>query len=71
MKPFHAQRLLACGAPLIAVAPSARAEGTFEIPAGAHFNRQKLDRVGDPPRDQIAQIKIPGAIALIRRQADL
>ena len=67
MRPFHGLRLVACGALLMAAAPSARAEGTFEIPAGAHFNRQKLDRVGDYLRDQIAQGKIPGAIVLIRQ----
>lgn len=67
MRPVHVLRLLACGALLIAAAASARAEGTFDLPAGAHFNRQKLDRVGDYLRDQIAQGKIPGAIVLIRQ----
>lgn len=67
MNPVHVLRLLACGVLLIAGASSARAEGTFDIPAGAHFNRQKLDRVGDYLRDQIAQGKIPGAILLIRQ----
>ena len=43
------------------------AEGTFDPPPGAHFNRQKLERVGDYLRDQIAQGKIPGAIVLIRQ----
>ena len=61
-------RLLACGAWLaIAASPSAGAEGTFDIPAGAHFNPQKLERVGEYLRDQIAQKKIPGAIVLIRQ----
>jgi len=67
MKPFHALRLLACSVLLVAAASSAWAEGVFDIPAGAHFNRQKLDRVGDYLRDQIAQGKIPGAIVLIRQ----
>ena len=67
MKPFDALRLFACSVLLVAVASSARAEGVFDIPAGAHFNRQKLDRVGDYLRDQIAQGKIPGAIVLIRQ----
>ena len=40
---------------------------TFDIPPGAHFNRQKLERVGDYLRDQIAPGKIPGAIVLIRQ----
>jgi len=57
------------GAALLAVAaaPSAGAEGTFDIPAGAHFNPQKLARAGDFLRDQVAQGKIPGAILLIQQ----
>jgi CubicO group peptidase (beta-lactamase class C family) len=51
----------------IAAAPSAGAEGTFDIPAGAHFNPQKLARAGDFLRDQVAQGKIPGAILLIQQ----
>jgi CubicO group peptidase (beta-lactamase class C family) len=60
-------RGLVAAAFLIAVAPSARAEGTFDIPPGAHFNPQKLERVGDFLRDQVAQGKIPGAILLIQQ----
>ncbi|MDB5638531.1 MAG: hypothetical protein JWP51_3439, partial [Bradyrhizobium sp.] len=67
MNSRHVLRLLACGALLIAAAPSGRAEGTFDIPAGAHFNPQKLERVGDYLRDQVAQGKIPGAILLIQQ----
>jgi CubicO group peptidase (beta-lactamase class C family) len=63
----HGLRSLVAGALLIAVAPSAGAEGTFDIPAGAHFNPQKLERVGDFLRDQVAQGKIPGAILLIEQ----
>jgi CubicO group peptidase (beta-lactamase class C family) len=63
----HVLRSLACGALVIAAVPSARAEGTFDIPAGAHFNLQKLERVGDYLRDQIANGKIPGAILLIQQ----
>ena len=63
----HMLRLLACGALLTAAVPSARAEGTCDPPPGAHFNPQKLQRVGDYLRDQIAQGKIPGAIVLIRQ----
>jgi len=57
------------GAALLAMAaaPSAGAEGTFDIPAGAHFNPQKLARAGDFLRDQVAQGKIPGAILLIQQ----
>src|SRR3954469_3709499 len=63
----HGLRSLVAGALLIAVAPSARAEGTFDIPAGARFNPQKLERVGDFLRDQVAQGKIPGAILMIEQ----
>jgi CubicO group peptidase (beta-lactamase class C family) len=68
MRQFHGLRSLACGALLAsAVASSVSAEGTFDLPPGAHFNLQKLDRVGDYLRDQIANGKIPGAIVLIRQ----
>jgi CubicO group peptidase (beta-lactamase class C family) len=61
-------RSLICGALLtLAAAPSAMAEGPFDIPAGAHFNPQKLERVSDYLRDQVAQGKIPGAILLIQQ----
>jgi CubicO group peptidase (beta-lactamase class C family) len=67
MNRFHMLGLLACAALVAAGAPPASAESTFNVPAGAHFNLQKLDRVGDYLRDQIAQGKIPGAIVLIRQ----
>src|SRR3984893_18301958 len=68
MNPFQALRALVSGVLLtVAVAPSAGAEGTFDIPAGAHFNPQKLERIGEYLRDQIAQGKIPGAILLIQQ----
>ena len=51
----------------IAAAPSVSAEGTFDIPPGAHFNPEKLARVSDYLRDQVAQGKIPGAILLIQQ----
>lgn len=54
--------------PLIA-APSAGAlaEGTFDIPAGAHFNPQKLERIGKYFQNEVATGKIPGAIVLIQQ----
>jgi CubicO group peptidase (beta-lactamase class C family) len=68
MKSGRAWRLPVLGALLtIAGALSAAAEGSFDIPAGAHFNPQKLERVGEFLRDQIAQGKIPGAILLIQQ----
>ncbi|MGE5159645.1 MAG: serine hydrolase domain-containing protein [Gemmatimonas sp.] len=60
-------RPLACAALLTVVVSSALAEGTFDIPPGAHFNKQKLERVGDYLRDQVKQGKIPGAILLIQQ----
>jgi len=51
---------------LAALSPAA-AEGTFDIPAGAHFNPQKLARIGEFFRDQIATGKIPGAVLLIEQ----
>src|SRR3984885_1534889 len=69
MNSRHAMRSLISGALLTiaAMPPLAFAEGTFELPAGAHFNQQKLQRVGDYLREQIANGKIPGAILQIRQ----
>src|SRR5271167_3231409 len=68
MKPIHVLRSLACGVVLAGLATlPARAEGTYDIPAGAHFNPQKLAKLGDYLRDQIANGKIPGAIVLIQQ----
>jgi CubicO group peptidase (beta-lactamase class C family) len=61
-------RALMCGALLTpAAAPPAVAEGTFDIPAGAHFNPQKLDAVGEFFRNEVATGKISGAILLIQQ----
>jgi CubicO group peptidase (beta-lactamase class C family) len=43
------------------------AEGTFDIPAGAHFSQAKLARIGDFFRKEIADGKIPGAVVLIQQ----
>jgi len=68
MNSRHAMRSLISGALLtIAAIPPAFAEGSFDLPAGVHFNLQKLQRVGDYLREQIANGKIPGAILLIRQ----
>ncbi len=63
----HMLRLLGCAALVSFAASSVRAEGTFDIPAGAHFNQEKLAKVGDYLRDQVAQGKIPGAVLLIEQ----
>jgi CubicO group peptidase (beta-lactamase class C family) len=68
MNSGHAVRSLISAGLLVAAAiPTAFAEGGFDIPAGAHFNRQKLERIGDFFRDEIANGKIPGAVLLIQQ----
>lgn len=68
MKSRDVLRLIACGAWLAtAVTSSVNAEGVFDIPPGAHFNPQKLERVSEYLRDQVAEGKIPGAILLIQQ----
>src|ERR1700677_5033836 len=68
MNSRHAVRSLISGALLaIAVIASAFAEGGFDIPAGAHFNQEKLQRIGEFLRGEIAGGKIPGAILLIQQ----
>jgi CubicO group peptidase (beta-lactamase class C family) len=63
----HMFRALAGGALLLLAAASARAEGTFDIPAGAHFNPQKLEKIGEFFKNEVATGKIPGAIVLIEQ----
>jgi CubicO group peptidase (beta-lactamase class C family) len=42
-------------------------EGSFDIPAGAHFNPGKLARVTEFFKNEVATGKIPGAIVLIQQ----
>jgi CubicO group peptidase (beta-lactamase class C family) len=67
MKSFETLRLFACGTLLVAAAPSAWAEGTYEIPAGAHFNEQKLSRLSEFFQNEVTTGKIPGAILRIQQ----
>jgi len=61
-------RALVGGALLTLVAaPPAGADGTFDIPAGAHFNPQKLEKISEFFRNEVATGKIPGAIVLIQQ----
>jgi CubicO group peptidase (beta-lactamase class C family) len=60
-------RALACGTLLLAAASSAHAEGTFDIPPGAHFNQDKLAKVGAFFRNEVDTGKIAGAIVLIQQ----
>jgi CubicO group peptidase (beta-lactamase class C family) len=69
MKPGHAMRSL-IGAALLMVVGSQRdasAEGSFDIPKGAHFSEAKLARIGEFFRNEVATGKIPGAVLLIRQ----
>jgi len=59
-------RAAAVGAVLLAV-PSVRAEGSYEIPAGAHFNPDKLAKVTEFFKNEVATGKIPGALVLIQQ----
>lgn len=43
------------------------AEGTFDIPAGAHFSQDKLKAIDAFFKTQIDNGKIPGAIVLIQQ----
>jgi len=68
MTRFQGLRSLACGTLLAAaIALPARAEGTYEIPAGAHFNPDKLAKIGDFFKNEVAAGKISGAIVLIEQ----
>jgi CubicO group peptidase (beta-lactamase class C family) len=67
---MNSKRLLgvfAAGALVLAV-PSARAEGTFEIPAGAKFNPEKLAKITAFFKNEVDTGKIAGANVLIRQR---
>jgi CubicO group peptidase (beta-lactamase class C family) len=51
---------------LAAITPVS-AEGTFDIPPGAHFNAEKLAKVGEFFKNEVATGKIAGAIVLIQQ----
>ncbi len=59
MNPGFVLRSLAGAALLATSIGPAPAEGSFDLPAGAHFNRQKLERIGEFFRSEIASGKIP------------
>jgi len=52
---------------VLAAVTTVRAEGTFDIPAGARFNPEKLAKVGEFFKNEVATGKIPGAILLIQQ----
>ena len=59
-------RGLAAGALLLAVSP-VRAEGTFDIPAGAKFNKDKLEKITAFFKNEVDTGKIAGANVLIQQ----
>jgi CubicO group peptidase (beta-lactamase class C family) len=68
MNSGHLLRALGYGALLaFLAAPPAVAEGTFDIPAGAHFNKEKLAKVGEFFKNEVTTGKISGAILLIQQ----
>jgi CubicO group peptidase (beta-lactamase class C family) len=60
-------RLVGAALLFFAVSSAARAEGTFDIPAGAKFSQAKLAKIADFFNNEIAQGKIPGAVLLIHQ----
>jgi CubicO group peptidase (beta-lactamase class C family) len=68
MNSRHLWRSLACGALLtLAATPQAFAEGSFDIPAGARFNPEKLARIGEFLGNEVTTGKIAGALLLIQQ----
>jgi CubicO group peptidase (beta-lactamase class C family) len=60
-------RWLAGGLLVLATTSFARAEGTFDIPPGAHFNPDKLAKISEFFKNEVAIGKIPGALVLIQQ----
>ncbi len=61
-------RAFACGALIsFGAMSSAWAEGTYEIPAGAHFNKDKLAKISEFFKNEVATGKIAGANVLIQQ----
>jgi CubicO group peptidase (beta-lactamase class C family) len=64
---FGALLMLAAISPVAAEDNPFASEGSFEIPAGAHFNPDKLARVTEFFKNEVTTGKIPGAIVLIQQ----
>jgi CubicO group peptidase (beta-lactamase class C family) len=62
---FGAVLALLAGSPA-AAQNTFSSEGTYEIPAGAQFNQQKLAKITEFFKNEVATGKIPGANVLIR-----
>src|ERR1700709_1912393 len=56
---------LVCGA--LVLASPGRAEGTFDMPAGAHFNQDKLAKITEVFKNEVTTGKIAGADVLIQQ----
>src|SRR5207302_3456314 len=52
---------------LLAATPPVRAEGTFDIPPGAHFDLEKLAKVSEFIKNEVTTGKIAGANVLIQQ----
>src|SRR3954453_22498908 len=61
------RRALICGALILVAAPQVRAEGTFDIPTGARFNPDKLAKITEFFKNEVATGKIAGANVLIQQ----
>ena len=62
------QWLCALAGTLMLGAPLARAEATFDIPAGARFNEAKLNKISEFFANEVATGKIAGANVLIQQR---
>src|ERR1041384_2417920 len=58
---------LACGVLMLAAAPAVSREGTFDLPAGARFNPDKLAKITEFFRNEVATGKIAGANGLVQQ----
>ena len=61
-------RALAFGALMLGAPPLARAQGTFDMPAGARFNEAKLAKISEFFANEVATGKIAGANVLIQQR---
>ena len=60
-------RVLVCGALMLGAPALARAESTFDMPAGARFNEAKLAKITEFFTNEVTTGKIAGANVLIQQ----
>jgi CubicO group peptidase (beta-lactamase class C family) len=58
---------VACVALMLMATPPGRAEGTFDVPAGARFDQGKLAKISEFFKNEVATGKIAGANVLIQQ----